>query len=219
MEANRKYWDSFYETFSLSQPSSFAEMVMNWTPSPDLIVDLGCGNGRDAFYFAQATRANVLALDGSEVAIDAVRREAEKAKFSNRISAHKFDFETQSLVDLHDFTVGDSTSIETVVLYARFLIHALTEAGETGFWELVTYFLAMPAGSVYLAMEYRTPQDAELPKQTPNHFRRYVEPSQTAEKAERLGLSMLVNEEGSNLSVFGADNAFLCRQLFITNRQ
>jgi tellurite methyltransferase len=219
LETSKKYWDEFYRQFNLSDQSSFAELIIDRVPPLNLILDLGCGNGRDTFYFARATKADILALDSSDVAIDTVRRAAKIADMSNRISTHKFDFETQSLSDLEGVALGNSLTEHTVVLYARFLIHALTEAGEDGFWALVEDVLATSFGTVYLALEYRTPKDAELPKQTPTHFRRYVEPSRTHDRAEQLGFSALINEQGSGFSIFGADDAHLCRQLFRWDRR
>jgi SAM-dependent methyltransferase len=212
---NEEYWDTFYTQFNLSEQSSFAEFVVGSVSNPNLILDLGCGNGRDTFYFARATQADVLALDASQVAIETIGLVAEKAKISNRISAQKFDFEANSLRDLHGLDVERSLAGNTVVIYARFLIHALTQVGEDGLWALVSDVLAMSPGSLYLALEYRTPQDAELPKQTPTHFRRFADPSELRERAERLGLSVLLNEQGSGFSVFGIDDAVLCRQIFI----
>lgn len=214
METNKKYWDDFYQKFNLSEQSSFAELVVGRAPSPHFILDLGCGNGRDTFYFARATQADIMALDASQVAIDKIRSGAEQARISNRITAHRFDFEAQSLADIQGANLNQSLEDITVVIYARFLLHALTEAGEEGLWELVEDVLTKSPGSLYLAMEYRTPQDAKLPKQTPPHFRRYVEPSRIKERAEQLGFSVFMNEQGSRLSVFGADDAHLARQIF-----
>jgi len=198
----------------MSDQSSFAELVLSRVSKPNVILDLGCGNGRDSLYFLRATDADVLALDASKVAIEAVASRAEKTNISNRMAAHQFDFESQSLADLSPVIDDHSIADKKVLIYARFLIHALTEAGEAGFWRLVEDTLETSPSSTYLALEYRTPRDAGLPKQTPTHFRRYVEPDEIRTKAEKLGMSVLIDEEGSGFSVFGADDAYLSRQIF-----
>jgi hypothetical protein len=155
-----------------------------------------------------------MALDASQVAIDRIRSGAEQTSLSNRVTASRFDFEAHSLKDIQGVNANQSLEYVTVVIYARFLLHALTEAGEDGLWALVEDVIANSPGSLYLAMEYRTPQDADLPKQTPTHFRRYIEPSRIKGRAEELGFTVLMNEQGSGFSVFGADDAHLARQIF-----
>lgn len=214
METNAQYWNKFYKEFEMADQSSFAELVLGRVSRPDVILDLGCGNGRDSLYFLRVTEADVLALDASKVAIEAVALRAEKTNLSNRIAAHQFDFESQSLGDLNAVVIDHPLTDKKLLIYARFLIHALTEAGEDGFWRLIEDTLAKSPGSLYLALEYRTPRDEGLPKQTPTHFRRYVEPCVLRRKAEKLGLSVLIDQEGSGFSVFGADDAFLSRQIF-----
>lgn len=216
MAANNEYWEGFYKKFGLIAQSSFAELVVGLVPRPNLILDLGCGNGRDSLYFARETQAHILALDSSKVAIQKLKTETKKAAIKSRISAEKYDFESDSVIDLDEGIVPNSLAEQTIVVYARFLVHALTQEGEEGFWRLVDSFLAKDPASLYLALEYRTPRDAELPKQTPTHYRRYAEPAELREKAEKRGLSVFLEEEGTNLSVYGSDNAFLCRQLFKT---
>ena len=216
MAADVEYWEVFYKKFGLLDQSSFAELVAGLVPRPNLILDLGCGNGRDALYFARETQAHILALDSSKVAIQKLKTETQIAGIESLISAEQYDFESDSMLEFDEAIFMNSLAEQTIVVYARFLIHALTEEGEEGFWRLVDSLLARDPASLYLALEYRTPRDAELPKQTPSHYRRYAEPAEIRAKAEKRGLSVFLEKEATNLSVYGSDNAFLCRQLFKT---
>lgn len=49
---SKKYWKQFYKNKHILQPSSFAIFCLNFIPKSSKIVELGCGNGRDAFFFA-----------------------------------------------------------------------------------------------------------------------------------------------------------------------
>lgn len=47
------YWKQFYKTKHTDTPSSFAKWVSNMIPKSDIIIELGCGNGRDTYYFGK----------------------------------------------------------------------------------------------------------------------------------------------------------------------
>ena len=68
INANNDYWQKYYSVKSdLSppdKPSQFALFVMQLNRNPSLIIDLGCGTGRDAEYFAQQG-INCIGLDYS----------------------------------------------------------------------------------------------------------------------------------------------------------
>lgn len=49
---NKKYWTNFYKSFDEKNPSNFAIFCNdNFNLKNTLIVDLGCGNGRDTIFF------------------------------------------------------------------------------------------------------------------------------------------------------------------------
>lgn len=48
---NKEYWDKFYKEFTELEPSPFARYVSEYLPEDAVLVDLGCGNGRDLNYF------------------------------------------------------------------------------------------------------------------------------------------------------------------------
>lgn len=50
---NKKYWDDFYKIFLVKEESSFARFVYKKIQNKKInkLLDVGCGNGRDTFFF------------------------------------------------------------------------------------------------------------------------------------------------------------------------
>lgn len=65
-----EYWNKFYESRpDIEQPSLFARSVIKMVQKGKSILELGCGNGRDSFYFAK-NGLNVTAIDASNAVIE-----------------------------------------------------------------------------------------------------------------------------------------------------
>ena len=71
--SDNSYWNNFYNTegkrAQLLMPSQFAVFVAGEAVQTNNIIEFGCGNGRDAFYFASLGK-NVHATDASSSAVD-----------------------------------------------------------------------------------------------------------------------------------------------------
>ena len=70
---NKDYWDKFYKKSSLQKESNFARyvhryIIKNFNIENFNIIDVGCGNGRDIFFFHKKDY-NILGVDQSKVAI------------------------------------------------------------------------------------------------------------------------------------------------------
>lgn len=71
------YWDTFYSSFRERVPSDFCRWVCGeYLTSPRVVVDIGCGNGRDASWMALRGH-NVLAVDSCAIA----GKDADPARF------------------------------------------------------------------------------------------------------------------------------------------
>jgi cyclopropane fatty-acyl-phospholipid synthase-like methyltransferase len=74
----RAYWDAYYATEGRGSiiPSQFAAFVASEYLAGHQVVEFGCGNGRDALFFA-GLGSKVLGVDGSASAIAFCAQQAE----------------------------------------------------------------------------------------------------------------------------------------------
>jgi len=105
---NKKYWQQFYKKEHIKEPTDFAVFCQKYIFKKDngYIVDLGCGNGRDSYYFAEKGH-EVLAVD---YALNLIEK-----KHINFIQ-----------MELNEF-FNVPKAIKPDVIYSRFLLHAITE--------------------------------------------------------------------------------------------
>lgn len=98
---NEKYWKKFYSNQHISRThSSFAEFCLPYMNKNYPLIDFGCGNGRDSYYFAR-NGLNVFGVD-----------KATKPKNRGKAKFYQVDF---SKIEL----------FETNQVYARFFLHAI----------------------------------------------------------------------------------------------
>lgn len=51
---NKGYWEKFYKEKKITNlPTRFAKFCLNHIPKNSRILDMGCGNGRDSYFFAK----------------------------------------------------------------------------------------------------------------------------------------------------------------------
>lgn len=201
-----EYWDSYYSSPRPGPviPSQFAAFVAAEYLRGHQVMDFGCGNGRDSLFFA-TVGAPVLGLDGSSKAVELCTGQAEarglaSARFLRR------DLDDPALpAEL----AGLRPAEQGTLLYARFFLHAITDPEEQLFFEIAAG-LMRPERDL-LAMEFRTHRDRDLPKQTVNHFRRYVDPLRVLQRAAGTGLATEYFVEGFGFAKYGSDDAHVAR--------
>ncbi|HOS16945.1 MAG TPA: class I SAM-dependent methyltransferase [Bacteroidales bacterium] len=112
---DKNYWETFYLKQNAElKPSLFARYVADLLLAPKEIVELGCGNGRDALFFAN--------LGHSVTAID--QCESEIKFLSTRYQQLK------NIYFMHaDFTKMDNRR-PFDLLYSRFTLHSISAQQE-----------------------------------------------------------------------------------------
>lgn len=100
----KKYWKKFYENFDIKEPSDFARFCAKYIPKDSIVLDVGCGNGRDSYFLA--TNNRVIGIDYAiqpEDGKNVLFLKADLFKFIRPINSSLFD-----------------------VVYSRFLLNTLT---------------------------------------------------------------------------------------------
>ena len=49
--SNIKYWEKFYKKFNIKKETKFSRFVLKRINRNNKLIDIGCGNGRDTFFF------------------------------------------------------------------------------------------------------------------------------------------------------------------------
>lgn len=198
------YWNNYYKTQSENSaptiPSQFCVFIANeFSNLKPTIIEFGCGNGRDAFFFGNSD-FNVIAMDSSEDGINICKQVGhEKINFvAAEISAKNLK---DSIIELS----GNSSSR---LLYSRFFLHAINESQEIDFLDLAS---KVCKENDHFALEFRTNKDEALSKITPKHYRRYINPLEFISKVQKNGFDVVYFLEGFGFAKYKSDDAHVAR--------
>jgi SAM-dependent methyltransferase len=199
------YWEHYYAervTPTRRLPSQFATFVAGELDRPHRIIEIGCGDGRDALFFASYGH-DVIGVDASHSAIEACRLAAnvlgEEAEF------------VVARIDEPDLAARVKGERGPRVVYARFFLHAITETEEDC---LLDVSAALTDPGDLLAVEYRTTRDSSGVKVTAQHYRRFVLPASFEAKALGHGFDVIYNVEGFGFAKYRQDDAYVARTIF-----
>jgi SAM-dependent methyltransferase len=206
-EQLRDYWETYYAAQGIPRvpvPSQFAIFVQGELSSPVFVVDIGCGMGRDALYFA----SNGHSVVGVDAATAAVKRCTAAAQ-ALRLSAQ---FVASSVGDasLHQRLSALRDGARAALIYARFFLHAVDEATEAEFLALAA---SLSRTGDLLALEFRTIRDRALEKVTCSHYRRFIEPAALLSRAYQKGYVSEYFVEGFGFAKYKTDDAYVARCL------
>ena len=212
IEFKSKHWDNFYSSDQLNElrpPSQFGAFIIGEISKDTIVIDIGCGNGRDSLFFSGQNIA-VVGIDASVHAINDCVNFAKllnsKALFLNS------NINNESLVEKIK-TVEEYKQSKSVLVYARFFLHAITETDENALFSFVSSI--GENRTTRFAIEFRTHRDATMPKTTAHHFRRFINPANLMVKAIQLGFKVEYFIEGFGLAKYKEDDAHVARFIFI----
>ena len=200
------YWNSFYKKKSISSESTFAKFTYRKIKKfKGKILDIGCGNGRDAYFFNKKG-FNVLGVDISQKAIQI----NSKDKIKNLIFK-KFD-------------VGkDKLKSKFEIIYCRFFVHTLDEMLEN---KLINIIKSTKKKNTLVFFEFRNYKDKifgnfkssdhnKMIEFEKGHLRRIIDTKVFKKKFITKTKSKIIYEKsGINLSVYKKDNPNLSRLIF-----
>ncbi len=202
----KKHWNKYYSKNDLaSTPSSFAQVVANQLAPSSKVIEVGCGNGRDALFFASEGHT-VFAIDASETAISICQQSAKSDVVQFRAGV------------LSDFAGTLDPGFNAI--YCRFVLHAMPLADELTL--LSSAAKALPPGGM-LFIECRSIRDplARLgeaispTERIHGHYRRFIILDELRERVHSAGFCITSVIESNNLAVCGQDNPVVIR-LFAT---
>lgn len=207
-----EYWQHVYAAAAQRDiptlPSQFAVFAAGETPARSLVVDVGCGNGRDSFLFARHGHA-VAGIDAASAAIDGCTQANLRQGLDVRFLC----------ADICDSGVLEQlqaqlrlAQADAILVYSRFFLHAVPQPGQTA---LLAMALALAAHApTRLAVEFRTVRDAALPKRAASHYRRFIDPLDLICEAGKLGLKTDYFVEGFGFAKHGQEDAHVARCIF-----
>lgn len=201
-DRTRLAMDDFYAHDAITSPSAFAQWIAEAGADIAAVIDLGCGNGRDAVFFADRGLP-VTAIDSSSYAVAAARALVGGRQGIDVVEGDVL--EHGRLTALRNSVRGGS-----VLFYARFLLNGLTEKEEQRF--LKELGDAILPGDV-VALEHRTDLDATLKKARFRSFRRFVPADDTLNQLQGLGFEVLDQQSGTGLAKFEREDPEVVRIL------
>lgn len=204
-EDQKQYWDYYYKNRNAPiPPSSFAIFCNeNFFGEHCHLLEFGCGNGRDSFYFSKKHR--VTAIDQSSVAISVNKQRAKDEGILN--------------IDYFEGKFGEKMIVmpETVdVVYGRFVLHSMSLQDEIQALNF-SYQSLKYGGRIFL--EFRTDKDelmregisVGLTERITDHYRRFINLGEFLDRLSQIGFVKEYCIEKSGLAKHGDENPIVAR--------
>lgn len=204
-----EYWDHFYEQPhpEIREPSPFARFCAPLIGDGATLFELGCGNGRDALYFARRG-ISVTACDQSHTAVDHLDEAVAAGNgwtTPPRFIVRRFE----------ELTDGDPWE----VVYSRFTLHTVdaSTASRTLRW---AFRNLRPEGR--LLVEARTVKDELYGQGEPSgrdafihdgHYRRFVRTEELTAELSEIGFDLDEVVEAAGLATFGTSDPVVVRTI------
>ena len=211
MEINQKFWNKFYlvkKEVKIPKPSSFGIFFnRKFIKKNNKVLEIGCGNGRDAFLFSKKAK-KIIALDKSKTAIKINLLVSRKFK-------KKIIFLNEDFIKIYKIK-----KIEFDILYARFFLHTINFKQENELFSLIKYL--KKKNKFIVGLEFRTNRDVLKKKgkyinkntRFTDHYRRFINVPKFLKKIKKNNFEILYIKQGINLSKTENENPNLCRLIF-----
>jgi len=151
INTEKKYWTNYYKNHKHAfEPSLFSKSITKFLNEGDSLIDLGCGNGRDAIYFAE-----------KNIYTHGVDMVSEEIEYLNKLyKNHKYlSFATCNFADLPNKKFTHA--------YSRFSLHSIPPEIEKILFNWIKNNIKK-----YFFLEVRSDKDSLYKKNT-DHYRRF----------------------------------------------
>lgn len=193
-----EYWESYYKSgVAPETPSLFAKYVLaNYTSPGDSLIELGCGNGRDARFFA-ANGVGVVAIDQCAEEIDIL--------VSTNGRHPNLTFKAGDFTNFQDNQSGKYN-----LIYSRFTLHSVNAEAQQRTLEWCKNNISVGGK---LCIETRGHNNEIYAKGEPvpgeqdafvfeNHYRRFVDFDTFRGDIVNAGFSIIEAEESTGFAPF-----------------
>eukprot|EP01128_Nolandella_sp_AFSM9_P000054 TRINITY_DN10087_c0_g1_i1.p1 TRINITY_DN10087_c0_g1~~TRINITY_DN10087_c0_g1_i1.p1 ORF type:complete len:226 (+),score=81.36 TRINITY_DN10087_c0_g1_i1:70-747(+) len=210
------YWNKFYSSSEIpSNPSSFAEYVLQKVNKEGTLVDLGCGNGRDSVFFAKHGINLVYAIDLSQSSIDKLNKTTADIDHIQFIQGDFSELKSKSELNITDLDA----------VYSRFTLHAVNKvsASRALKWAydnldkdgLLLVEARSTKSNLYGKGEkVEGEEDAYIyagHKSVTPHYRRFINSEKLTEELKELGFSIVELVESDGIAVYKDDDPVVVR--------
>lgn len=201
---DKNYWENIYSKQSEGeQPSLFARHIAeNYDIEGKSLIELGCGNGRDAIFFANKN-AQVTAIDQCDNIIELLNYRFQK-------------------VDNLSFKCADFTCLDNEtkydIIYSRFTLHSISKTQEYNVIKWA-YRNLKPNGKLCIEVrgqkneiyQVGTPVDGEPDAFILNdHYRRFIHFETFCKELESLGFKLDFAKEQRGFAPYkGTDETYI----------
>ena len=203
---DKEYWSKYYKKLIAKKanltPSPFAEHIVNngIVQKNNSLIELGCGNGRDAIFFAK-----------KQIFVTAIDQCANTTKILNNyknINAYPADF-----------TNMPKLNKKVDVVYSRFTMHSVDEKGEDR--TLKWIFENLVKGGLFF-IEARTIKDPLCSKGEDkgnnvwfynNHHRRFIDVNNFKNKLIENGFNIDFYKESNGFAKYKDEDPIVLRAI------
>ncbi len=193
------YWNKYYsKTNVISKPSDFAKFVLEKIKKTEgFLIDVGCGNGRDTFFFIK----NKIQTIGCDRSLTVVKKNNNLKKVFSKINFCKKNIRLKRKVN---------------IFYARFFIHAISLKEEEIFFDNIK---KNTFSTCQIFLEFRTDKDPLMQKgkylskyeRFTDHYRRFINVDRFVKRMKKLKIDILFLKTSNKFAVFKKDKPHICR--------
>ena len=200
MEPSKKYWDRYYTVKRERTPSRFAKFCKKYMKQkPGYLLDIGCGNGRDSYYFATDKDIFVVALD---------RSSNVDPKDINNLVFIKDDFS-------NIYKLKKSGFIPNYV-YSRFSLHSISKKKQNKIIKEV-YNILQKEGLFFIEVrsikdeKYGKGKQIEKDAYFSDHYRRFIRKQELELILTKNRFKIIYSKEAKNYALYKNENPKVIR--------
>lgn len=205
---DKDYWEEYYIRNKVPiKQSLFAEFCLEYINhyNNGILLELGCGNGRDSVYFNKNSKLQIIGIDQCPQEINYLNQ----------------TYKNNNLIFKNDnFTKLDAFKEFYQVIYSRFTLHAITEGEEN---DVLNWCFDKLNKNGILCIEVRSTKDELygkgklIAKNTflTDHARRFIDYKSFLHKLELIGFQIIYSTEDRNLAIYKDENPIVIRAICI----